>query len=81
MTIIAKATTKGQITLPVQWRKNFSTNRFFIKTKGYVLEIRPLDLAKLESQNDYTVFDAIRDNQGRDLEANDLIKILKNING
>ena len=45
------------------------------------MEIRPLDLAKLESQNDYTVFDAIRDNQGRGLEANDLIKILKNING
>ena len=80
MTTIAKATTKGQITLPIKWRRNFSTNRFFIKEKGDVLEIRPLDLSKLDKK-EYTVFDAIRDNKGKGIKADDLIKILKKING
>ncbi len=80
MTIIAKATTKGQITLPAKWRKNFNTDRFFIKEKKDVLEIRPLDLSKLDKQ-EYTVFDAIRDNKGKGIKAKDLLKVLKKIDG
>lgn len=81
MTTITKATTKGQITLPAKWRKNFNTDRFFIKEKKDVLEIRPVDLDKLESQSEYTVFDAIRDNKGKGIDADDLIKILEELNG
>ena len=81
MTTIAKATTKGQITLPAKWRRNFDTDRFFIKEKKDVLEIRPIDLKKLESQNEYTVFDAIRDNNGKGIKAKDLLRILKKIDG
>jgi bifunctional DNA-binding transcriptional regulator/antitoxin component of YhaV-PrlF toxin-antitoxin module len=80
MTTITKATTKGQITLPAKWRRNFNTDTFFIKEKEDVLEIRPLDLNKI-AKDDYTVFDAIRDNQGKGIRANDLIKILKKIDG
>ncbi|MBU3918803.1 hypothetical protein KKC63_02770 [Patescibacteria group bacterium] len=77
MTTIVKATTKGQITLPVHWRRSFSTNRFIIKERGEKLEITPFDIEKIEKQNEYTVFDAIRDNKGRGIKAKDLAKILK----
>ena len=81
MTTITKATTKGQITLPAKWRKNFSTDKFIIVEKEGFLEIRPLDLEKLNLAKEYTVFDALRDNSGRGLKAKDLIKILKKIDG
>jgi len=77
MTTIVKATTKGQITLPVRWRQNFSTNRYIIKERNGKLEIAPFNLEKLEKQNEYTVFDAIRDNKGKGIKAKDLVKVLK----
>lgn len=76
MNTIAKVTVKGQITIPVSWRRNFKTNRFLIKDKGKSLEIYPLFLDNLEKK-EYTVFDAIRDNQGKGIKAKDLVKILK----
>lgn len=81
MTTITKATTKGQITLPVRWRRSFSTNQFIIVEKGDWLEIRPLDLSHFDKNTEYTVFDAIRDNGGKGIKARDLKKILKKING
>ena len=77
MNTIVKTTSKGQITLPVRWRRSFSTNRFIIKEKRGKLEIIPFDIKKIEKQNEYTVFDAIRDNKGKGIKAKDLIKILK----
>jgi len=77
MKTILKATSKGQITLPAKWRKNFSTNNFVAKEIGGVLEIRPIDIEKMESE--YTVFDAIRDNKGKGIKAVDLVEILKRI--
>jgi len=80
MTTIVKATTKGQITLPVKWRKNFSTNQFVIVEKGDRLEVAPLDLEQIKKEKYYTVFDALRDNQGRGIKAKDLLAILKKMN-
>ena len=77
MNTIVKTTSKGQITLPVRWRRSFSTNRFIIKEKRGKLEIIPFDIEKIEKQNEYTVFDAIRDNKGKGIKAKDLTKILK----
>jgi len=79
MTTIVKATTKGQITLPARWRQNFSTNRYIIKERGGKLEVSPFNLERLEKQDEYTVFDAIRDNKGRGIKAKDLARILKTI--
>ena len=76
---IIKATSKGQITLPINWRRNFSTNRYIVRDKGNKLEIIPLDLEKIERENEYTVFDAIRDNAGKGIKAKDLVKMLKSI--
>jgi len=79
MTTIVKATTKGQITLPASWRKIFDTNRYIVKTIGKKLEISPLNLSAIENAEEYTVFDAIRDNNGRGIKAKDLVKILNKI--
>jgi len=77
MTTILKATTKGQITIPVAWRKRFKTDRFLVEIKDSHLEIKPLDLDKINSNKEYTVFDAIRDNKGKGIKAKDLLKTLK----
>ena len=77
MTTIAKATIKGQITLPIGWRRRFSTDRFVMEDEGEILKIKPLDL----EEGFVTVFDAQRDNAGVGIEAQKLLKILKKING
>jgi bifunctional DNA-binding transcriptional regulator/antitoxin component of YhaV-PrlF toxin-antitoxin module len=74
MKIIVKATSRGQITIPAKWRKNFATDNYIIEKKD-VLEIRPLKKEALEKE-EYTVFDAIRDNKGKGIKAEDLVKIL-----
>jgi len=78
MKIILKATTKGQITIPAIWRKRFNTNSFLVETKSTHLEIKPINLNKISENDEYTVFDAIRDNKGRGIRAKDLLKTLKN---
>jgi len=80
MTSIVKATTKGQITIPARWRKQFATDQYLVKEKAGSLIISPLDLDKIEKANDYTIFDAVRDNKGQGIPAKDFLKILKKIN-
>jgi bifunctional DNA-binding transcriptional regulator/antitoxin component of YhaV-PrlF toxin-antitoxin module len=79
MTTILKATTKGQITLPAKWRKQFYTDQFVATISSNKLEIEPLEIKRKLVSKEYTVFDAIRDNQGRGIRAADLIKVLKKI--
>lgn len=76
MTTIVKTTSKGQITIPIAWREKFNTDRFIVNMKDSSLEIKPLDLSKVDG-NEYTVFDAIRDNKGRGIKAKDLSNIIK----
>jgi len=79
MTTILKATTKGQITLPAVWRKTFATDKYIARVMGEKLIIEPLDLDKIEANGEYTVFDAIRDNSGKGIKAEDLVKTLKSL--
>ncbi len=79
MTTIVKATTKGQITLPASWRRIFDTDRYIVKMIGKKLEISPLNLSAIENAEEYTVFDAIRDNSGKGIKAKDLVKVLGKI--
>lgn len=79
MTTIVKATSKGQITLPIHFRRQVGTDRFIIEDRGNKLEIIPLDLRKKKEEEYYTVFDAIRDNKGKGIKAEDLLRILKKI--
>lgn len=76
-TKIQKITSKGQITLPVSWRRKFNATQIMIRPKGSFLEIKPINPEIYGEE--ITVFDAIRDNKGKGLKVKDLIKILKNI--
>lgn len=75
---IQKITSKGQITLPIAWRKHAMTNSIIVTQKGDTLHISPARLEK--TNNEYTVFDAIRDNNGKGIKATELVKMLKKIN-
>ncbi|MDP2693195.1 MAG: AbrB/MazE/SpoVT family DNA-binding domain-containing protein [bacterium] len=77
MSTIVKATTKGQITIPAAWRRRFKTDRYIVDIKQNHLEIKPLDLDKLNKPEEYTVFDALRDNKGKGVRAKDLLEVLK----
>ncbi len=79
MNTIVKATTKGQITIPVVWRKRFETDRFLVEIEDSYLKIKPLNMNKMGTTEEYTVFDAIRDNSGKGIKAKDLQKMLKKI--
>jgi bifunctional DNA-binding transcriptional regulator/antitoxin component of YhaV-PrlF toxin-antitoxin module len=75
---IQKITSKGQITLPIAWRRLAKTNSILVTQKCDTLSISP---ARLEKENqEYTVFDAIRDNNGKGIKATELVKILKKMN-
>lgn len=76
MNTIVKSTTKGQITLPAKWRNRFKTDRFLVNLHDTHLEIKPIDLNNI-GKEDYTVFDAIKDNKGKGIKAKDLLGILK----
>ena len=79
MTVILKSTTKGQITVPMSWRKQFKTNQFLATVKGNKLEIEPLMINQKKDIQEFTVFDAIRDNKGKGIKAKDLVNILEHI--
>ena len=74
---IQRVTSKGQVTLPAMWRKEFPANQVIVVTSGNKVEISPVRIAR---DNEYTVFDAIRDNKGKGIKAKDLAKILRKIN-
>ncbi|MBP6948939.1 MAG: AbrB/MazE/SpoVT family DNA-binding domain-containing protein [Candidatus Pacebacteria bacterium] len=74
---IQKITSKGQITLPVAWRNMTKTNTILVTQKGDTLHISPARLEKGDPA--YTVFDAIRDNNGKGIKATELVKILKKL--
>ena len=79
---IQKMTSRGQITIPSEWRKKINTQQIMLKANNNSIEIFPFYLPKSKSiQKECTVFDAIRDNQGRGLKAKDLLKILAKIDG
>ncbi len=78
MTTILKSTSKGQITIPAKWRKQFDTDQYIATVKDSKMEIRPLMIEDAPRQ-EYTVFDAIRDNKGKGIRAEDLVRILKEL--
>tara|TARA_B100000745_G_scaffold293132_1_gene234734 strand:+ start:1291 stop:1533 length:243 start_codon:yes stop_codon:yes gene_type:complete len=75
-TKIQKISSKGQITLPAAWRRHIKTDTISVCITDDVLEIRP---AKFDNSGEYTVFDALRDNEGKGLKLKDLQEILEKI--
>lgn len=78
MKTIVKATSKGQITLPANWRKRVATDQFLIQEKKGVLEIIPLDMKKVSKKENWVVlFDADRDNNGKPILGRELVKAIQ----
>ena len=75
---IQKVTSRGQITLPVDWRRKTNTDIIALRTRGDLIEISPIRLEK-NGVSEYSVFDAIRDNKGKGIKAADLVNILNKI--
>ena len=54
------------------------TVEYVVTERNNKLEIKPLELDRVQ---EYTVFDALRDNKGKGIDAEDLLRILEKING
>ena len=75
-TKIQKISSKGQVTLPAAWRRKINTDQISVIISDDKLEIYP---AHIPTEDERVIFDAIRDNKGKGLPIEDLIKALKEI--
>lgn len=76
---IQNITSKGQITLPVAWRRKTGVGQIVVRVRGDVLEISPVDVSSRKAAKEYTVFDALRDNKGKDIKASDVLTLLRQV--
>ena len=74
---ILKSTIRGQITLPKQWRSNLSTDMYLAEMDGDKLVITPLHMSQIAQEE--VLFDADRDNGGKGVSPDEIIKALKKI--
>ncbi|MFC1616280.1 hypothetical protein ACFL21_04000 [Patescibacteria group bacterium] len=74
---VAKCTTKGQITLPMEWRKKFSTENFLLEIHNEKIIVKPIKIEELVSED--LIFDADRDNDGKGITPDQMIKMLKKV--
>ncbi|MBU2524050.1 AbrB/MazE/SpoVT family DNA-binding domain-containing protein [Patescibacteria group bacterium] len=74
---ITKTTSKGQITLPKKWRDQFKTDTYRVEMKDSNLLITPIFVAK--TANETVIFDADRDNNGKGVSVDKMIKLLKDL--
>lgn len=74
---VLKSTERGQITLPKEWRVNFATDSYLVEVHQDRLIIKPLDLDALEDEE--VLFDADRDNNGKGVSPDEIIKALKKL--
>lgn len=77
---IQRVTSKGQITLPISWRRKMgNASTIVVRTKGDVLEISPLRTEDERDEEWVTLFDAVRDNKGKGIPAKEFAKMLRRI--
>ncbi|MBP7114451.1 MAG: AbrB/MazE/SpoVT family DNA-binding domain-containing protein [Candidatus Peribacteraceae bacterium] len=76
-TKILKSTERGQITLPKEWRDAFRTNSYIASLHKNTLVIAPLQLDSEEDEE--VIFNADRDNDGKGISLDSMIKMLTNI--
>ena len=75
---IQKVTSKGQITLPIAWRRKVgNASAIVIRTEGDTLHISPLLTEDDKDAEWITLFDAMRDNNGKGLPVEAMIRVIK----
>lgn len=77
-TKIIKSTPKGQITIPKMWREQFSTDSFLLRMDVSQITIKPINIGDLDI-NEEVIFDADRDNDGKGVTPDEMIRLLKKI--
>lgn len=76
-TKILKSTERGQITLPKKWRDAAGTNNYLAHLQKDKLILVPLQLDTEEDEE--IIFDAARDNKGKGVSVDSMIKMLQKI--
>jgi len=76
---IQKATSRGQITLPAEWRKKFNSDYYLINLEEQLLKIRPINPQTLFEEE--VIFNADRDNNGKGVLVNNFIKTIDSLDG
>jgi bifunctional DNA-binding transcriptional regulator/antitoxin component of YhaV-PrlF toxin-antitoxin module len=71
---IIKSTSRGQITLPIDWRNQFKTDSFIMEIGEDKIVVKPFII-----NNDETIFDSERDNKSKGIPVDDMIKMLKKL--
>ncbi len=72
ITKFTKATSKGQITIPMVWRKKFNTDNFIIESHKDYLLLKPILKEEI-------IFDADRDNGGKGVSPQEIIDMIRKI--
>lgn len=75
---VIKSTTRGQITLPKAWREQFRTDNFLLQIHEKQIIIQPVRIDQLEAE-EKVIFDADRDNDGKGVTPDEIIRLLKKI--
>lgn len=79
---VVKATTKGQVTLPKAWRDQFETDNFLLIMRSKQIVIKPLYLEEhYDEAGEEVIFDAYRDNDGKGVDPEEIIKMIEDIDG
>ncbi|MBI3618953.1 AbrB/MazE/SpoVT family DNA-binding domain-containing protein [Candidatus Peregrinibacteria bacterium] len=76
-TKVLKSTERGQITLPKKWRSRFQTDTYFVQMHDDRIVIAPFHVQNATDEE--IIFDADRDNDGKGISPDDMIRLLKKI--
>ena len=75
---IQRVTSKGQITLPIAWRRKMgNATAITVAMKDDSLIITPLRTEDDRDDEWVTLFDAVRDNKGKGIPVDDMIAVIK----
>ncbi len=80
---IQRITSKGQITLPIAWRRKVKTDMIMVRETNDGIHISPARTLKLDPEDrddDIIIFDANRDNGGKFIPIEEFIRVLDKLN-
>lgn len=78
---IQRVTSKGQITLPIAWRRKMgNATTITVEMRDDSLIISPLRTEDERDEEWVTLFDAVRDNNGKGVPAKKLAQMIRRIN-
>jgi bifunctional DNA-binding transcriptional regulator/antitoxin component of YhaV-PrlF toxin-antitoxin module len=79
---IQRVTSKGQITLPIAWRRKMNTDMIMVRETSTGINISPARTFKMSPEDrddDIIIFNADRDNNGVWIAAEEMIARLKKL--